>query len=177
MTTFRLDPLGRTLLNPFFTPVRREIDINQPVMDLDFFRDGVNDFMHGIKDAFTTANSGINAHIDIVEEEKCYKVTMEVPGVDKDDISILVNNEDQLEIKGCKKPVCTTSATPTEGEPKVERKVLYSEIKRGEFVRTINLGSKIDKNNIKAKFSNGELFITIAKLEEEKPQKVSIDID
>jgi len=102
---------------------------------------------------------------NLVEKEEGYEISIELPGVKKEDVKISFL-ENILTIKGDKK-----------NEEKVDEKNYYRIERRfGSFERSFRLPTEIDVNQTKATFSNGILTIELAKKEEEKPKEISIKI-
>lgn len=101
--------------------------------------------------------------VDIKETKDDFRVTMELPGVNKNDVSLeLVDNT--LTIRGERK---------FEKEDKGET---YHRIERsyGSFVRSFTLPSKVKEDGIEAVYKDGVLTVTIPKVEEAKPKKITI---
>jgi HSP20 family protein len=99
--------------------------------------------------------------VDIVEGEKAYEVTVELPGMDEKNIEVKVA-KGGLTIKGEKK------------EEKEEKKKDYylSERRFGSFERYFRLPDGIDADKIEANFKKGVLTVTLPKKPEaQKPEK------
>lgn len=91
--------------------------------------------------------------VNISGNEKNYTVSVEIPGVDKKDVNVEIN-EDVLTIKGEKRH-----------ENKEERTGYYRmESSYGAFRRVLTLPEDADKDNIKGDFKKGVLELTIPKL-------------
>ncbi len=103
--------------------------------------------------------------VDIGESQKDYTITVEVPGVQENDIDLTVN-EGTLTIRGEKRD---------EHEKKDQH---YHRIERsyGSFQRMLSLPTDVDENTIQAKFKDGVLTITIQKDPQAKPpvRKIAI---
>ncbi|KAA3614045.1 MAG: Hsp20/alpha crystallin family protein [Calditrichaeota bacterium] len=104
-------------------------------------------------------------NVDISETENEFAVAIELPGIEKDNLSINVK-EGVLTIKGVKK-----SEEKTEG-------VNYLRMERnyGEFERQFNLSKNIISDKITAEFKNGVLDIKLPKAEEAKPKEIEVKI-
>jgi len=95
--------------------------------------------------------------VDIVEGEKQFQVTAELPGMSEKDIDLKVVN-DMLTIKGEKKE-----------EKEEKRKDYYlSERRYGGFERSFRLPDGVDSDKIEAGFNKGVLTITLPK----KPEAI-----
>ncbi len=104
--------------------------------------------------------------VDIFEADKKYNIVLELPGVSKEDVTLAINEENTLTIKGEKK---TDSAEPKRTFYRYERAY-------GTFERKFALPEDVDRNNVKAKFENGLLFIEIAQKEPQQPKEIDISI-
>lgn len=104
--------------------------------------------------------------VDVKETETEFIIEAEIPGLNKDQVKVEVK-EDTLVIKGEKRI----------NEKKDGNNTRYHvrEIKRSSFVRSWTLSPDlVDKNSVKAKFQDGILEVTIAKIKPEPPTKPEI---
>lgn len=103
--------------------------------------------------------------VDVVESDKAYEVTAELPGMDEKNIEVKVANGG-LTIKGEKK------------EEKEEKKKDYylSERSYGSFERYFRLPEGVEADKTEASFKKGVLTVTLPKKPEiQKPEK-KIDV-
>ena len=99
--------------------------------------------------------------IDMSEDEKAYKISAELPGIDAKDIDVSVSG-DMLVLKGEKRQ---------EKEEK-DKNYHFSERAYGSFQRAFDLPASVDRDKVAADFSKGVLTITLPKTAEaQKPQK------
>ncbi len=103
--------------------------------------------------------------VDIVERENDFNIKLELPGVEKKDVKITVQN-DILTIKGEKKQ---------ESEKKGEN---YHRVERsyGIFQRSFTLPSSVNSEKIDASYDNGVLTVSVPKLEEAKPKEIEVKL-
>jgi HSP20 family protein len=101
--------------------------------------------------------------VDIDETEDAFVVKAELPGVEKDDVSVNIDNG-VLTIKGEKK---------IETEDKKRHRV---ECAYGSFVRSFTLPQEIKAEKIEAEYKNGVLNLTIPKSEEVKPKQIEVKV-
>lgn len=103
--------------------------------------------------------------VDVVENKDDYIVKVELPGVNKDDVKITVNNG-VLTIRGEKKQ---------EQESKDKN---YHRIERsyGVFQRSFTLPSSVKSDKIDASHNDGVLTITLPKAEESKPKEIEVKV-
>ena len=99
--------------------------------------------------------------IDMSEDEKAYKISAELPGIDAKDIDVSVSG-DMLVLKGEKRQ---------EKEEK-DKNYHFSERAYGSFQRAFDLPASVDRDKVAADFSKGVLTITLPKTADaRKPQK------
>ncbi len=102
--------------------------------------------------------------IDVVEKDKDIIATVDMPGLNKEDIKINLT-EDRLEI----------SADVKQEEEKKEKGYAYKERRSGSYYRSIYLPSSIDPDNSKASYNKGVLEIKMPKMEIKKKTPLKID--
>jgi len=101
-------------------------------------------------------------HADIYETDEVLKVLLEMPGVEKGNVDIHVE-DDVLEIEGRIDFSKYQGLTP-----------LYTEYPVGHYRRSFSLSSRIDQHKIAAEMSSGVLTITLPKAEEAKPRRIGV---
>ena len=99
---------------------------------------------------------------DIFETEEALTVVLELPGVEKKDLDINLEN-DLLRIEG------RIDFSKYDGlDP------LYSEYNVGHFARSFSLSSQIDAKRISAALEDGVLTLTLPKIEDARPRRIPI---
>ncbi len=101
--------------------------------------------------------------VDISETKEAFIVKVELPGVEKEDVSVNFENS-ILTIRGEKK---------SETEDKKHHRV---ECSYGSFIRSFTLPQTIQADKIEAVYKNGTLNLTIPKAEEAKPKQIEVKI-
>ena len=104
--------------------------------------------------------------VDVYETEGSYVLKADLPGMNKEDIKIDVN-DNTLTFKGEKK---LEEKTEKDSYVRVERSY-------GAFTRSFTLSDNVDAENIQASYTNGVLEITLAKKEEAKPKEINIEVN
>lgn len=101
--------------------------------------------------------------VDIKEGDEFLTLTAELPGFDKNQVEITLENN-VLTLAGERK---------FEQESKGEA---YHRIERsyGSFSRSFTLPATVKTDKVDAKFENGLLSISLPKVEESKPRKIAI---
>jgi len=103
--------------------------------------------------------------IDMSEDDKAYRISAELPGIDAKDIDVSVSG-DILILKGKKRQ---------EKEEK-DKNYHFSERSYGSFQRSFQLPSSIDRNKVTADFSKGVLTITLPKTAEAREPQKKIEV-
>lgn len=103
--------------------------------------------------------------VDIVEREKEYEITAELPGLDANDVEVKVSNG-ALTIKGEKKE-----------EREEKKKDFYlSERRYGAFQRSFTLPDGIDADKIEATLKKGVLTVVLPKTAEAQKREKKIAV-
>jgi HSP20 family protein len=102
-------------------------------------------------------------NIDISETDKAIEVSAEMPGLERKDVEISID-EDTLTIRGEKKIE----------ENRKDKNVQLSERSYGVFMRVLQLPPGIDPSSVQATMSNGVLKIVIPKPAKSEPKKIEI---
>jgi len=104
--------------------------------------------------------------MDIIDCDDTIVVRAALPGVDKKDLEVSTTHQ-TLTLRGT-----------TQKETQEETGEFYRhEISRGNFLRTVTLPAAIDEANIKAKFKDGMLEVSLPKLESAKRHTIDIETD
>ena len=101
--------------------------------------------------------------LDISERKDAYLVTVELPGVEADDLDITME-DGLLTIQGERQ---FTSESSEQQFHRVERRY-------GAFRRSITLPAQVQAEQIQASFDNGVLQIVVPKMEEAKPKRIQV---
>ena len=103
--------------------------------------------------------------IDMSEDDKAYKITAELPGLDAKDVDVSVS-DNTLVLKGEKRQ---------EKEEK-NKDYFFSERAYGSFQRAFELSTTVDHDKIAADYSKGVLTITLPKTAESQKQAKKIEV-
>jgi HSP20 family protein len=99
---------------------------------------------------------------DIYETEDALSVILEMPGVEKNNVDVRVE-DGVLYVEGRLDFSKYQNLQP-----------LYTEYNVGHYSRSFRLSSKIDQNKIGAELRDGVLSLTLAKVEEAKPRTIQV---
>ena len=103
--------------------------------------------------------------VDIYENNDSVVVKAELPGVEKDQISVEVKD----------------GILSLRGERKFEKEVKeesYHRIERsyGNFLRSFSLPVSVDQDKVTARFKDGVLEVNLPKKEQAKPKQIQVDV-
>jgi len=100
---------------------------------------------------------------NLAESETAYELTLDLPGIQPDDVSVELN-DDKLVVAGERK-----SETEQAGKTfhRVERSY-------GKFRRVLSIPAPVDEERITAEFKDGVLFVKLPKSEKVKIKRISV---
>lgn len=99
---------------------------------------------------------------DILETEEALLVIMDLPGVSKDRVEVNVE-KNELSVEGYIDSSAYEDLMP-----------VYTEYNVGHFARSFVLSNEIDRDGITAAMADGVLTLTLAKLKEAQPRRVTV---
>ncbi len=103
--------------------------------------------------------------VDITETDTAYLIKGEIPGVNKEDVKVNIENG-MLTMSGERK------------QEKEEKGKKFHRIERsyGSFMRSFRLPDNIDESAVKAEFKDGMLNVTLPKSAQAKPKSTNITV-
>lgn len=146
--------------------LRSEVDRLFEDFQRDFWPTSIRRPFFGLRPLFRRELSWpVEPAVDIVESDKGYEVTADLPGMDEKDIEVKVANGDLL-IKGEKQ------------EEKEEKKKDYYLHERhfGSFERRFRVPDGADADKIEASFKKGVLTVTLPKTAEAQKAEKKIAV-
>lgn len=103
--------------------------------------------------------------VDIMEDDAEYILTAELPGVQKEDVRVAVQEG-----------VLTVSGHRAQQEEEKKRKFHRTERIHGSFARSFSLPADAAENHISAEFKHGILQVRIAKLQKPRPRAIDVKV-
>lgn len=103
--------------------------------------------------------------VDIIEHEDKVLIRADMPGLEKSDIKVVVN-DGLLTIEGARR----------EERDEKSKGFVRSERFVGNFARSFNLPAWADASKIDANYKNGVLEVTVPKTEKARPKEIDIKI-
>lgn len=111
-------------------------------------------------------NGFFSPRIDMKDKGDRCEITAELPGVNKDDIHVTLENG-VLSIE---------AESKQEDKEEKDGKIIRQERRYGKFVRSFTVGQGLQEKDIDASFKNGVLHLTVpkAKVEQQTTKRISI---
>lgn len=127
--------------------------------------DQIFDDMNRVFAPIRTGQGTLSSQIpcDVHESDSGYLLSIDIPGVSKDDISVEFNGG-VLVVSGTRSSESTSKDLKSH---RIERTV-------GSFQRSFRMPEGVDPENIQANYENGVLYLNLPKMEVAKPRKISI---
>ena len=142
-----------------------------PLGNITMLQDRINklfddSFPHRPQDGETAPANAWTPSVDIYETEQGVVIAPDLPGDDKEDVTVEVKND-----------LLTISGQRSE-DPQCQATNYYRRERTcGNFHRAFTLHALITPDQIRATFKNGVLMVTIPRPPEDKPRQVTVDIE
>ena len=143
-----------------FNPLSSELTRFDPFWDID---DMFNRFMMRplLREGMEV---GPQIKMDVKESDGTYLVNAEIPGVSKDDIHVSIEGN----------RVSISAEARQEKEAKEGERVIRCERSYGMAQRSFSLADEVDQSQVKAKYNNGVLELTLPKKPGAMRKEISI---
>jgi HSP20 family protein len=136
-----------------------------PLDRLASFRDEINRLFDTGAPAQNSFFSGWNPTLDVYDEQDRFLVSVELPGMKKDEINLSYQDG-----------VLTVSGERKHEREGKEGETFRSERYFGKFQRTVSLPASVDASKIAATYKDGVLQIDLPKAEEAKPKQIKVSV-
>ena len=124
-----------------------------------------DDFIPGFFGRTDTPTVNFRPSVDIVEQEHQIIVKADMPGLEKGNIKVTVDDG-----------LLTIEGTRNETRKETDKGYVRNERFVGTFSRSFNLPAWADASKIAADYKNGVLEVTIPKTEAAKPKEIDIKV-
>lgn len=114
------------------------------------------------KEERTVAGRFFIPQTDIIENKESLIITMDMPGVKKEDVNIKLE-KNILEVEG-----------RIDYAPYEKLNPVYTEYNIGNYARRFSVSNTVDTSNIEAVLTDGVLSMTLRKAPEAKPRKIPV---
>lgn len=148
-----------------FETLRHEIDQIFDRLHEPFFRSPFGQPSFPSTQWMRDGSFGLSPAVDVVENEKDYEITVELPGLDEKHIEVKIANG-ALMIRGEKR----------DEKEEREKDCYVSERRFGSFSRAFQIPSGVDANKIEAQFAKGVLTVKMPKSSEAMKAEKNIAI-
>jgi HSP20 family protein len=98
--------------------------------------------------------TSISPNVELVETDRNYQVTLEVPGMNENNLKVSLK-DNRLIVEGTRKQIEYTG----------QSEICFSELNFGDVLRELSFDEEINANTIKATCHDGLLHVTLDKLE------------
>ncbi len=106
--------------------------------------------------------SAYSPDVDIYLSDEALLLVADLPGVEKGDVNIEIDENNSLVIKA------KTTLKETE-------KPIFKQFNIGNYYRAFQIGDEFDKDKVAGQLENGLLEVRIPKREEAKPKRIAIN--
>lgn len=157
--------------------MKHDLILREPELYFDSIHNELNNFLrdtllvHSMANPLNVKKNSIwRPAVEVKQNDKNYKVKVQLPGVDKDDIEVELDNDFMT----------ITAEIREEAEEKEEKekneRYHTSEFRYGRYQRTISFDQPIKTDECSAVYDKGVLTITIPKVltEHKEPKKLEI---
>ncbi|MBD5402124.1 Hsp20/alpha crystallin family protein [bacterium] len=158
--------------------MNHDLIVREPELYFDSIHQELDNFL---RDTFFThsfghplniiKNSMLRPAVEVIQNKENYKVKVQLPGVNKDDIEVVLDNDFMT--------ISAVTREEKEEKQEDEHNARYhtSEFRYGKYQRTISFDQPIKSEDSKAVYKNGVLCITVPKqnIEASKPKKLDIE--
>ena len=136
-----------------------------PLDRLASFRDEINRLFDTSTPAQSCFFSGWNPTLDVYDEKDRFLVSVELPGMKKEEINLSFQDG-----------VLTVSGERKHEREGKEGETFRSERYFGKFQRSVSLPASVDASKINATYKDGVLQIDLPKAEEAKPKQIQVNV-
>jgi HSP20 family protein len=104
--------------------------------------------------------------VDITETDSAYMIKGEIPGVNKEDVKVTIE-DGMITMRGERK------------QEKEEKNKKFHRIERsyGSFMRSFRVPDDVDENAVKAEFKDGMINVTLPKSGKTKAKSINVSIN
>ena len=145
----------------FLVPMTRYSSILDRSLDRLFDESFDRFFVPGMAQQEAAARSPA---LDVAESERAYTVTMDLPGVAKDEVKIAIDG----------RRVNVEARTDKSEERKDADRIVYRERSASSFARSFTLPGEVDQSQSSARLENGVLTLDLAKRRAAKAQRLTV---
>ena len=146
------------LPTPYWNPLR-SVSRFDPLTD-------VEDLFRSLGGRSMTSNEqrALDMRLDVNEDEKAYRVSVDMPGVKKEDIDVSVEGNQ-----------VTISAEVKREESRENEREVHKERFSGKAFRSFTLPGNVKVDECKATYDGGVLSLTLPKMEDSQSRRISIN--
>jgi len=137
----------------------------EPLREFESFSNRVQKLFGDFPSLSLDMNLNYHPKIDISEDEKNIFVEAEVPGIPKENLKLVLQDN-----------ILTISGEKKQEEVKKDKNYHRTERSYGSFSRSFSMPVEVDQNKVDAKFEDGILKVTLEKSAPKANKEKMIDI-
>lgn len=141
-----------------FSPLR-QVSMLDPFADLEALFRGV-----GARSLSRGYEKTLEMHMDVHEDDKAYRISVDVPGVRKEDIDVSVEGNQ-----------VTITAEVKREQSRDKEKEVHSERFYGKAFRSFSLPNEVDSSNSEVRYDGGVLSLILPKKGDSQSRHLSIN--
>jgi HSP20 family protein len=107
--------------------------------------------------------AAFRANTAVREDENVYNITAELPGIEKKDVKVEMDNN-----------ILTITAERKKPEEKEGENLHYDELQYGKYTRRFTVPKDVLPDKIEAAFKDGLLTVTVPKAEKKQPREIKV---
>ena len=139
---------------------------NHSQMGMSHMRRMMNQVMNSYNDMDNETSVSWSPRIDVSENDNKFEVSAELPGMERDDIKIEVQNN-----------ILTISGEKNSQREEEKDDTYLCERAYGRFSRSFELPALVNSDSIKATYKNGVLTLSLPKVEAAKPKQIEVNVE
>ena len=143
---------------------RNEVTVNDPFETLEQMVDELwNSWPFNNSRRTESGGPLLRPAMDVVENDKEVSLRLDLPGLKPEDVNVSIDDH-----------VLTISGQIGDTIEREGDRYHYRERRTGSFQRSLRLPSTVDTENVEASFENGVLTVTLPKLEQAQPKRITV---
>jgi HSP20 family protein len=133
----------------------------------------VRDFIEPLR-ASAAGRAAFHPSCDIAETQTHYLLSFDLPGVSKDDVKIELE-DGELRVWGERKAPKEWPSAEQKQEGDKDTRLHFVERAYGKFQRVFSLPTAVEADQVKARFADGVLFVSLPKAAAARPKLIAIE--
>ncbi len=127
---------------------------------------GIDDLFRAaaLRPAWNNVDMAPDVRIDVTEDDGTYHVKADIPGVEKSDIDVSINDNQ----------VSISAEVKRETTKKEDERTIVTERAYGKVYRSFTLPAEVDREKAEARYANGVLSLLLPKKQDGGARKLTV---